>query len=104
MPHHLEWALGEQLYGDSGDDVLIVRGPGRRAFGGLGSDRLRGSRHFDWLYGGAGADVVFARGGDDHIFVRDGVRDVVSCGRGDDRVTADRLDRISRDCERVLQR
>jgi hypothetical protein len=34
----------------------------------------------------------------------DGYRDDVRCGRGRDVVTADRVDRVDRDCERVTRR
>jgi arylsulfatase A-like enzyme len=43
---------------------------------------------------------ILAGGGDDRIFVRNGRRDQVDCGRGGDRVLADRLDRLT-GCERV---
>ena len=42
--------------------------------------------------------------GNDTIFLRDGERDVVHCGKGRDHVQADRIDRVFRDCERVLRR
>jgi Ca2+-binding RTX toxin-like protein len=44
------------------------------------------------LDGGAGDDVLSAR---------DGARDTIRCGAGRDTVTADRLDTVARDCERV---
>ena len=40
-------------------------------------------------------------GGDDVIAARDGQRDVVSCGPGDDRAKVDRKDRVANDCERA---
>jgi activator of Hsp90 ATPase-like protein len=43
------------------------------------------------------------RAGSDRINVADGRRDVVRCGRGRDRVRADRRDRLIR-CERVRRR
>jgi hypothetical protein len=36
--------------------------------------------------------------------VRDGIRDRVNCGSGRDTVTADRKDKIARNCERVTRR
>ena len=39
--------------------------------------------------------------GDDTIFARDRARDQIDCGRGRDRVVADRNDSVSRNCERV---
>ena len=38
------------------------------------------------------------------IAAADGTRDTVRCGKGRDRVVADRVDRVSRDCERVKRR
>ena len=53
---------------------------------------------------GAGADDVDAGPGADLVRSADGARDLVRCGRGRDRVIADRRDRIARDCERVMRR
>jgi hypothetical protein len=47
----------------------------------------------DVLLGGFGADLLLGR---------DGVRDTAVCGRGRDRLVADRLDRSS-GCERVAR-
>jgi hypothetical protein len=47
---------------------------------------------------------VLGGGERDTILVREGVRDDVSCGRQRDRVVAHRLDRVSKDCERVSRR
>ncbi len=65
---------------------------GRRIFGTLGADVLRG---------GKGPDVVDAAAGRDRIDVRGGRTDVVRCGPGRDRVRASRSDRVARDCEVV---
>jgi hypothetical protein len=46
-------------------------------------------------------DRVLAGPGNDRVFVRDGRRDHVSCGSGDDTVTADRGDAIAASCEHV---
>jgi hypothetical protein len=40
--------------------------------------------------------------GNDDISARDARRDVVDCGRGSDRVTADRID-VLRHCESVVR-
>jgi hypothetical protein len=55
------------------------------------ADRLRGTRRTDRVLAGPGNDVVF---------VRDGRRDVVSCGEGVDLVMADQLDELA-GCERI---
>lgn len=52
-------------------------------------DRLVGTRREDWICAGRGNDRILVRG--DH-------RDVVRCGRGRDRVRADRRDKL-RSCE-----
>ena len=53
------------------------------------------------MLGGRGTDHLSAGGGRDSIYVRDGFRDYVRCGRDADFVAADSLDVIARDCERV---
>jgi Ca2+-binding RTX toxin-like protein len=100
------------LDGDGGDDTLSG-GDGRdRLFGGAGNDRLlggakgdelRGETGDDQLFPGTGRDRVFGGAGNDVISARDGSRDVIDCGAGLDRVTADRRDRL-RGCERVSRR
>jgi uncharacterized repeat protein (TIGR01451 family) len=100
------------LDGDGGDDVLWG-GDGRdRLFGGAGSDRLLGGAKGDEIHGdtgndqlfpGTGRDRVWGGAGNDAISARDGSRDVIDCGAGLDRVTADRGDRL-RGCERVSRR
>ena len=100
------------LDGDGGDDTLSG-GDGRdRLFGGAGKDRLLGGAKGDELHGdsgddqlfpGTGRDRVWGGAGNDVISARDGSRDVIDCGAGLDRVTADRRDRL-RGCERVSRR
>ena len=100
------------LDGDGGDDSLWG-GDGRdRLFGGSGNDRLLGGAKADELHGdtgndqlvpGTGRDRVWGGPGNDTISARDGSRDVIDCGAGLDRVTADRRDRL-RGCERVSRR
>jgi uncharacterized repeat protein (TIGR01451 family) len=57
----------------------------------------------DDLAPGTGRDRVWGGPGNDTIAARDGSRDVIDCGAGLDRVTADRRDRV-RGCERVSRR
>jgi Ca2+-binding RTX toxin-like protein len=89
----LEGGLGADfLSGAAGRDVL-VGGPGRDALGGGdGADVLIGGPGNDWLY----VDVAEGDLGDDGRW-----RDRVRCGPGYDRVKADRLDVVARDCEEV---
>ena len=100
------------LDGDGGDDSLWGNDGRDRLFGGSGNDRLLGGAKADELHGdtgndqlvpGTGRDRVWGGPGDDTISARDGSRDVIDCGAGLDRVTADRRDRL-RGCERVSRR
>lgn len=66
------------------------------------AERLTGTRGADLVLGRGGRDVVDAGRGNDRVAVQyDFARDVVRCGPGRDVVTADRLDRVERDCEVV---
>ena len=67
---------------------------GTRCRAGPGSDRLIAAARI-----GPATDTVGGDEGDDRIFVRDGHRDVVTCGPGFDRVQADSADSIAADCE-----
>jgi Ca2+-binding RTX toxin-like protein len=71
-----------------------------RLFGGPGNDRLFGGARADRLHGGPGRDVLRSGPGDDTARVRDGARDNVICGKGQDVARVDRRDRLS-GCERV---
>jgi hypothetical protein len=105
-------AGNDVLDGDGGNDQLSG-GDGRdRLFGGVGNDRLTGGLKADELSGGAGDDQLLpgqgrdrVRGGagNDVVSARDGSRDVVDCGPGFDRVTADRRD-VLRRCEKRSRR
>jgi hypothetical protein len=53
------------------------------------------------IVGSARADRVKGTKGPDTIAVKGGGRDSVRCGAGRDRVSADRNDRVARDCEVV---
>jgi hypothetical protein len=97
-------AGADTLYGGPGADRLYGAGGNDRLFGGSGADRLFGGGGADRLDGGAGRDLLDGGSGGDSILARDGARDTVRCGGGNDAVTADRSDRIARDCERVARR
>ena len=71
---------------------------------GSGGDRVKGGNKRDLIGGGGGADRINpgkgtdrikSLGGVDRLRLRDGERDYARCGPGDDRVTADRKDRLS---------
>jgi hypothetical protein len=112
----------DTLSGRGGDDCLFGRAGDDRLSGGTGADVLRGSTGKDRIHGdagadrvdggsgnddltpGAGRDKVTAGGGNDKISARDGARDTIDCGSGRDRVTADRTDKVKRNCEDVTRR
>ena len=70
------------LFGDTGPDKLT---------GGSGADSLAGGGGGDLLIGGRGADRLSGGDGADQFIARDGSVDLLTCGRGRDRVlSADR--------------
>jgi RTX calcium-binding nonapeptide repeat (4 copies) len=90
--------------GTAGRDVL--RGtPGPDVLRGLGgADRVYGLGGNDVLFAGRGRDRLFGGPGKDILRARDGLRDLIVCGRGRDLVYADRADKVARDCELVRRR
>lgn len=82
----------DTIDGGEGDDTIT---------GGRGKDRIDGKDGNDYISGGKGNDKLRGGGGNDNIFARDGVRDIINCGPGIDKVRADKQDQISRNCETV---
>ena len=98
---------GGLLLGGEGDDRLsaaIANEVPVREDGGPGDDVLLGRYGNDRLTGGPGRDRISGNSGNDTIRARDGERDSIRCGDGRDRVSADRIDRVAHDCERVSRR
>jgi len=116
----------DRLIGTEGPDVISGKGRGDliRAhrgpdlvLGGAGFDRLRGARGADRLLdSGGGAKMVGGKGrdefnmkngvevggsGNDVIHARDGFRDVINCGPGNDVAIVDRSEDGVFDCERI---
>jgi Ca2+-binding RTX toxin-like protein len=107
----------DNMLGEEGNDFLLgENGSDSAVVGGEGKDLVEGGRGADRIVGGEGTDILIEgaldnpwkddlSGGDgDDIFVVDNVpatKDLVSCGRGFDRVLADRKDAVAPDCERV---
>jgi hypothetical protein len=83
-------------YGESGDDVVSTQNG--QAFGGDGADRVTVTGT-----GSAIGDDYSGPGGDDVIDVRNGFKNLVYCGPGDDTVIADAVDDTSsfQNCEHV---
>jgi Ca2+-binding RTX toxin-like protein len=99
----------DSLFGGAGKDVLdggdgrddLAGGSGNdRLVGGLDADRLFGEGGKDRLVGGGGRNTLDGGDGNDSIEARNGVVDTILCGKGRDRVRADRIDKLS-SCEIV---
>jgi hypothetical protein len=67
---------------------------------GAGNDLIRSGGGNDRVNPGPGRDVVHAGAGNDIVVANDGERDIIDCGRGEDRVLADRVDVLT-SCEHV---
>jgi RTX calcium-binding nonapeptide repeat (4 copies) len=80
--------------GDTGEDRIFARG---------GADSIDGGPGADFLAGGPGRDEIRAAGGDDRVHAADRQRDIVDCGRGQDRAVVRANDRVFH-CERVIYR
>ena len=115
----------DNLLGGSGKDIVLGGSP-RRAMGGdknlvggPGNDIVGGGRGSDNVVGNEGNDLVTdgpdrefstdrlsAGDGNDvvGVFNDPAVKDIVSCGRGFDRVFADKKDLVAPDCEKVAAR
>jgi Ca2+-binding RTX toxin-like protein len=93
-----------------GGDKNLLGGPGNDVVvGGKGSDNILGEEGNDFLASGPpgelSANRLSAGDGNDVIAVRQpGVKDIVTCGGGFDRVFAERIDVVASDCERVADR
>ncbi|MDX6442721.1 MAG: hypothetical protein QOE43_2450 [Gaiellaceae bacterium] len=95
-------AGNDHVEGNGGNDTISA-GPGSNAvFGGLGNDTITAGNGWDLLEGGPGRDTITAGGGNDRIQARDGFRDLIDCGTGNDTAEVDRLD-VVRGCEHVLR-
>jgi hypothetical protein len=92
-------SYGDRLFGGRGNDLLRGRGGPDRLYGGRGRDRVFGDTGSDLIVGGPGRDRLVSGRGADTIRARDGEVDTINCGPGRDRVIADRIDRISSNCE-----
>ncbi len=93
----------DTLLGGVGDDCLDGGRGNDRLGGGDGRDSLKGGSGRDSLKGGRDKDAFNAGSGNDRLNSRDRVRERVRCGRGRDRLTADRRDKPV-GCERVRRR
>jgi BNR repeat-like domain/RTX calcium-binding nonapeptide repeat (4 copies) len=103
--------------------LTLIVGAARAALfrGTDGNDRLVGTARADTIYGLGGQDVVDGRAGpdvinpgfgrdsirgglgDDAVAAQDGAVDTITCGHGNDVVTADPGDKVAADCETVTR-
>ncbi len=97
-------AAADVLRGGAGVDLLLGLGGNDTLHGGAGDDHLLGGDGADSITGGPGQDTIEGGRGADLIQAADRQRDVVRCGPGRDRVIADKIDRVARDCEVVRRR
>jgi Ca2+-binding RTX toxin-like protein len=106
----LEGSIGTDTLGYAEAPTGVTVDLGANAAGGgdgedtiSGFENLTGSNLADTLTGSAVQNIISALGGNDHVDVRDGGPDKVSCGTGTDTAVADRLtvDAIQPDCEQV---
>ncbi len=93
----------DRLDGTAGADNIEAFGGDDVVRGFAGSDTVFGGAGSDVILGGAGADRIVAGAGDDRIDAADGEQDLVNCGAGRDRVSADWDDVLS-GCELVSRR
>ena len=121
-----DWVLGGDEVGPLGGDKNLVGGAGNDGLnGGDGFDDLMGGGGNDRINGEFGPDRIFGQAGDDYLLdgeFRAGERDtlsgadgddlldiinqpakkdIVTCGKGFDRVIADANDSVASDCEKV---
>ena len=99
------WGGNDELRGDAGEDVLLGGSGDDRAFGADGQDTIEGGDGSDLVDGGAGVDTLHGdqlpvckpigcATGRDTIDARDGGRDVVTCGPGEDSSQLDATDEL----------
>lgn len=95
----------EFIDGGGGDDTIHAGGGNDDIGAGRGDDVVFAGGGDDELRGGPGADRLFGDAGDDLLRTRDGERDELHCGSGNDvaRVDADEVDHAYRSCERVRE-
>jgi hypothetical protein len=93
-------AAGEKILGTSAAETLTGTSRNDQLFGFGGNDVLKGLAGDDLLNGGPGKDTFYGGSGNDTIKAYDHVAEKVSCGKGKDKVQADRKDKLS-GCEKV---
>ena len=105
---HLHGGSGEDaLFGGAHDDLIHGRRQADKAVGGNGNDDIltgkgsdiaRGGPDGDQLFDNEGHDILRGGKGNDRFSARDGDRDVIRCGPGEDIAILDPKD-VAIDCE-----
>ena len=88
----------DRISGGAGDDCLFGQAGNDTLSGGAGKDKLDGGPGKDKLTGGKGKDTFTAGAGNDTIIAKDGIAENVNCGKGRDKVKADKKDKL-KSCE-----
>jgi CSLREA domain-containing protein len=83
----------DKVKGNAGKDKLKGGGKNDKLSGAKGKDTLKGGGGKDKLKGGPGTDKLKGGGGKDRF----------NCGGGNDKVTADAKDKVSGNCEKVIE-
>jgi hypothetical protein len=91
---------GDRLRAKGGDDCVRGNRGKDRIRDGKGEDEVKAGKGRDRIGGGPGKDQFKGGAKRDRIKSKDGARDVVRCGKGRDKVIADKRDKL-RNCERV---
>jgi Ca2+-binding RTX toxin-like protein len=102
-------AIADAELGGRGDDALRGSNLNDQLAGFGGEDRVLGlackdgpsGGGDDELYGGRGSDAFLGGAGDDFFETKDGERDYLDCGPGDDVASVDMEDYGSRTCETI---
>jgi len=106
-----------EIDGGGGDDTLKAGDGADTVDGGSGNDNIDAGYGDDTITGGPGQDTISADRqfgdcgplwckfpyGNDTVYARDGERDSITCGYGDDTVYADAIDVVAGDCEHVIR-
>jgi hypothetical protein len=103
-------AQADRLVGTRGPDALKGLGGNDTLVGGRGEDTLIGGKGNDTLRGGPGRDhfnmdngVQTPAPGNDTIYARDGGKDEINCGDGNDVAIVDATEDGVYDCEEVRE-
>jgi Ca2+-binding RTX toxin-like protein len=95
----------DRILGRGGNDLILAGKGSDNASGGAGRDRIYGNSGRDRLYGNSGRDRLYGNSGGDRLNAASNRHrgDYVSGGKGRDRATVNRGDRV-RSVERVSRR